>query len=106
MLACSHHRIPTRAPCIRSVASQRSRSNQIAMYCATMFFLCLMYTSIISNPASALAVTVVVYYHFLSARLCRSCPVNCCAIWYRKTPKTRPMRGVTTHESAQHISTN
>ena len=65
-----------------------------------------MYTSIISNPASALAVTVVVYSHFLSARLCRSYPVNCCDIWYKKTPKTRPMQGVTTHESAPKISTN
>ena len=49
--ACSHHCIPIRAPWVLSVASQRSRSDRVTMYCATVFCLCRMY---VSNPASAL----------------------------------------------------
>ena len=53
-----HQQIPTRASFFLYVASQRSRSDHVAMYYATMFCLFLMYVSIVSNPASALDASV------------------------------------------------
>ena len=65
-----------------------------------------MYVSILSNPASALATSTEVYSYFLYDRCRRSRPVNSCATWSWKPPRTRPMQGVTTHVSAPNISTD
>ena len=46
----SHHRIPTRAPGALYDPSHRSNSDCVAMYCATVFFRRLMYSSIVKNP--------------------------------------------------------
>ena len=53
--ACSCHRTPNRYPCFLSAASQRSRSNHVAIYYATVFCLLRMYVFIGSNPACALS---------------------------------------------------
>ena len=97
--ACSHRLIPNRSTFFLSVATQRSRSDCVAMYCATVFCLRRMYVSIISNPAK-------VYFHFLSYRRRRSCPVSRRATWYWKPPRNCPMREVTTHISASKSSTD
>ena len=75
--ACSYHHITTRAPCILSVALHRSRSDLVAMYCATVLCLCQMYASIVSNLASALAASAEVYSQFPSARRRGNHPINC-----------------------------
>ena len=71
-----------------------------------MICLRLLYTSIFSNPTYALASTIEVYSHCLSARPCRSYPINFRAIWYWETPRSRLIQGVTTHVSASKSSTN
>ena len=53
--------IPTRAPFFLSVASRRSRSNHAEMYYAKILCIFLMYVSIVSNLASALAASAKVY---------------------------------------------
>ena len=45
-----NQQIPTHSPFFLSVASQRSRSDHVAMYYATMFCIFLMYVSIVSTP--------------------------------------------------------
>ena len=77
MLYCYHHHTHTRPPCFLSVASQRFRSDRVAMYCDTVFYLCQMYASIVSIPTLALAASVEVYSHLPSACRCGSRPVNC-----------------------------
>ena len=51
--ACSHHCIPTRSPGAFSEPSHRSNSYRVAIYCATVFWSRLMYSSIVKNPASS-----------------------------------------------------
>ena len=51
------------------------------MYCATMFWLHLMYSSITNNPASYLAVAAKVYVHFLSGVLRGRRPVSRLSTW-------------------------
>ena len=64
--ACTHHCIPTHTPGEISVPSQRPISDSVAMYCATVFCCRRMYSSIVWNPASSLAVVAKVYLHFPS----------------------------------------
>ena len=106
MIACPYHCITTRDLCFLSVTSQRTRSDCVAMYCATVFCICQMYVSIISNPASSLSASAEVYSHFLSARRCGSLPVSHCVTWSWRPPRTRPMRGVITHVSVTKSSTD
>ena len=63
------------------------------MYRDTMIVLIQMYTSIVSNPASAFAASAAVYSHFPSERRRGSLPVNSRATWYWKPPKNWPMQG-------------
>ena len=79
--ACSHHRIPT---CTHSVfynPSHRSNSDRLVMYCATVFWCCLMYSSIVKNHASSLAVADEVYIRFLPGVQCGSRTVRCLSTW-------------------------
>ena len=101
-----HQQIPTRDPFFLSVASHRSRSDHVAMYYATTLCLCLMYVSIVSNPASALAASAKVYCHFPSSCRHRSCPVSRRSTWFWKLPSTCSIQGVTTHVSLPKISTD
>ena len=94
MPACSHHSIPSRTPDFLSVASHSSRSYCVVMYCVTVFYLCWMYSSIASNPASALSATANVYSHLPSSLRFKSRPINCCATWSWNPHSTLPMRGV------------
>ena len=43
-----------------------SNSDHVAMYCMAVFWRRLVYSSIVKNPASSLAVASKVYFHFLS----------------------------------------
>ena len=106
MPACFHQTIPNLAPGVLSVASHRSRSGCVAMYCPTVFCLLRMYSPIASNPASSLADAAKVYSHLPYARRRRSLPVNSFATWSWNPPRTWPMRGVTTNVSAPKSSTN
>ena len=49
ILACSHYRIPTHAPGSLSEPSHRSNSDRVAIYCATVFWRRLTYSSIIKK---------------------------------------------------------
>ena len=75
------------------------------MYCVTVFWSHLMYSSIINNPASSLAVAVKVYFHFPSGVLCWSCLVIRLTTWSRNPPTALPMQGVTTQVSNPKSST-
>ena len=55
-----------------------------------------MYSSIIKNPNSSLAIAVEVYFHFLSGVLRGSRPVSSIATRAWNPPRDFPMRGVTT----------
>ena len=77
------------------------------MYCATMLCLQLMYVSIVSNPASAIALSASaeVYSRFQYSRRRRSCPVSLRDTCSWKPPRIRPMQGVNTHVSTPKSST-
>ena len=80
--SCSDHLIPTLAYGSLSDPSHRSNIDRVAMYCATVFWRLLMYSSIVKNPASYLAIaSAEVYLHFLSGVLRRSFPVSRLATW-------------------------
>ena len=51
-----HHLRETQAPGFQKYLSQRSIIGCVAIYCATLFFLFLIYTLISSKPASSIAV--------------------------------------------------
>ena len=77
----SHHRITTRAPGDLSNPSNRSSSDLVAMYYSTVFCHSQMYSSIVWNPASSLAVAAEVYSHFLSFFCHGSLPVSRSSTW-------------------------
>ena len=58
-----------------------------------------------SNPASALAASAMIYFHFSCSLHCGICHVSFHVAWYWKPPSTRPMWGVTTHISAPNRNT-
>ena len=106
--ACSHYSIPANDTCFLSTASHRSISDCIAIYRATVFYLRRMYVSIVSNPASALAASAEVYYHFQSSLLHGIRNVSHRYTWYWKTPQdpSRARGGGKPHVSAPKRSTD
>ena len=64
-----------------------------------------MYSSIINNPASSLAVAVKVYFRFPSGVLCWIRLVIRLTTWSRNPPTALPMQGVTTQVSNPKSST-
>ena len=62
--ACYHHCTPTSAPGTLSDPSCRSNSDCVAMYCATVFWRRLTYSSIVKKPDSYLATAAKAYLHF------------------------------------------
>ena len=91
---------------VLSVAPHRSRNNRVEMYCATVFCSFLMYTYIVSKPASALTVSDDVYSCFPSDRHRRSILINLCTTWSWNFPRILPMWEVTTHFSTPNIGTD
>ena len=75
--ACYHHCIPTCAPGALSNSSHRSNSDCVVIYCATVFWRRQMYSSIVKNPASSLAIVAKFYVHFLPGVLGGIRSVNC-----------------------------
>ena len=61
--SCSHHLRDTLNPGLRADCSQRARIGRIAIYCATVFYLLLMYFPIPSKPASTIASYII--YHVI-----------------------------------------
>ena len=104
--ACSHHHILAVAPFFLSAASQKSRSYCVSICCANVFWFRRMYVSIILNHTSTLAASDEVYFHFPSSLLQRILPISRRATWFWKSPRTRPMRGVTSHVSAPKSNTD
>ena len=78
---CSHQGIPTRATGALSNPSQRSNSDCVVSYRDTMFWIRLMYSSIVKNPAYSRAIAAEVYVHFPPSVLRRSRPVSCLDTW-------------------------
>ena len=74
--ACYHHRIPTHTPRLLSEPSHRSNSDHTAIYCVTVFWHRLTYSSIVKKPAASLAAAVKVYFHVPSVVLRGSCPTS------------------------------
>ena len=64
-----------------------------------------MYSSIVWNPASSLAVADEVYHHLMSVLRHRSRPVICRATWSWNPPRALPMQGVTNQVSEQKSNT-
>ena len=64
-----------------------------------------MYSSIVWNPASSLAVADEVYHHLMSVLRHRSRPVIYSATWSWNPPRALPMRGVTNMVSDPKINT-
>ena len=78
---CSHHHIPTRSPGALSDPSHRSNIDCVAIYCATVLWSHLVYSSIVKNPVSSRAVAAEVYIHLPSVVLHMSLPVIRLATW-------------------------
>ena len=104
--ACYHQCIPTHASRCLSTASHRSMISRVTIYCANVFYLCLMQVSIGLNPASSIAASTKVYSHLMSDLRHGRCRVSCLATWCWKPPRTCPMQGVTTHVSAPKSNTD
>ena len=79
--ACSHHRIPNRSLGALSDSSHRSNSYRVAIYCATVLWRRLTYSSIIKKPAASLAAAAEVYLHVPPVVLRGSCPISRLATW-------------------------
>ena len=91
--AFSHHRIPTHAPGALSGPSHRSNSDYLAIYCVTVFWIRLMYSSIVKKPAASLATVAEVYLRALTIFLCRSYPVSRISTWVWNPPRAVPIQG-------------
>ena len=79
--ACYHHHILTCTPGAISDSSHRSNSDYVPIYCETVFWSRLTYSSIVKKPAASLAAAYEVYFHVPSVFLCRSCPVRRLVTW-------------------------
>ena len=90
---CSHHHIPTCAPGALSNPSHRYHSDLVGMYCTTVFWRCLMYSSTNKTPTSSRAIADEVYFYFLFGVLRRRRPVSRLATWAWNSPRDLPMRG-------------
>ena len=78
---CSHHHTPNHAPGSLSDTSHSSNSDCIAIYCATVFWSRLKYSSIVKKPAASLADAAEVYFHVPSIVLHGILPVNRLVTW-------------------------
>ena len=103
--SCSHHRILTCALGALSDPSHRSNIDRVSIYCATVFWRRLTYSSIVKKPAASLATAAKFYFHVPSVFLHRSFPVSRLANWVRNPPRSVPMQGVNTQVSALKSST-
>ena len=74
--SCSHHHIPTCAPVALSNPSHGYNSDHVAIYCTTVFWRHLTYSSIVKKPAASLAADTEVYFHVPSVVFRGSCPVS------------------------------
>ena len=81
MPTCYHHCIPTCYPKSLYETSHSSNSDCVAIYCATVFWRRLIYSSIVKNPASYLAAAAEVYLHLPSVVICVSRPVSFLDTW-------------------------
>ena len=78
---CSIHCIPTCVLGALSNPSHRYNSDRVAMYCATVFWRRLIYSSTIKTPDSSRAIASKVYFHIPFVVIHRSRPVSRLATW-------------------------
>ena len=71
--SCSHHRIPTCTPGALSDPSYRSNSDRVAIYCVTVLWRRLTYSSIVKTPTASLSAAAKLYFYVLSVVLRGSC---------------------------------
>ena len=105
ILACSHHRQDTLSPGLRAYRSQRSIIGRVAIYCATVFFLLVMYFPILSKPASTIVSSNGGYSQLKSARLLGCLPLSRLATLCWKLPRSHSILGVSTHVSYPNNNT-
>ena len=104
--ACSHHCIPTCSHGVLFISSYSSRIDRVAMNCATVFLLILIYSPIASNPTSSFAAATKVYSHFPSYRIHRSLHISRFSTWSWNPPRNLSMQGVTTQVYVPKSSTD
>ena len=91
--ACSHHCILNRALGDLSEPSHRSISDRVAIYCATVFWHRLTYSSIVSKPSISFAAAADVYFHVQFVALRRSFAVAVSPPESETPPVPCPCRG-------------
>ena len=102
---CYHHLLATHSYDICTVYLHRSIIVRITIYCATAFCLFGKYSTISSNPASCISISIGGY-----SQLPPACCFGCLPVIRLDTlcwnpPRDRPMRGVTNHVSDPKRST-
>ena len=96
----SAHSRENQSPGLLTDLSQRSRIGRVAIYCATMFCLIVVYFPIPSKPASAIASSNGGYCQLPSPCLLGFLPASRHATLCWKPPRARSILGVSTHVSA------
>ena len=92
-------------PGLQGDCLQRLRIGRVAIYCATMFCLLVVYFLIPSNPSSAIASSNSDYYKLSSPCLLACLVVSHCATLCWKLTSSRYILGVITHVSAPNNNT-
>ena len=103
--ACSHHLQDNLAPGLRADRSQRFRIGRVAIYCANVLCLLVMYFLIPMNPASTIAYSNGGYSQLPPTRLLGCLLVSRRATLCWKLPRARSILGVSTHVSAPNNNT-
>ena len=91
--ACYNHRQDTLTPGLRVDRSQSSRIGRVAIYCATVFCLLMMYLPIPSKPASTITSSKGGYYQLPPPQLRGCLPVSRHATLCWKLPRARSILG-------------
>ena len=103
--ACPHHHLDTLSPGLRADCSQRSRIGRVAIYCATVFCLLMIYFPIPPKLASIVASSNDGF-----SQIQPPCILGCLPVSHRTTLcwkliRSRSILGVSTHISALNNNT-
>ena len=103
--SCSNHHRYTHAPSLQVDRSQRSIIRRVAIYCATVLCLLVMYVPNSSKPASTISSSKYGYSQLQSPRLSGCLQVSRWATLCQKLLRSRSILGVNTHVSAPNNNT-